>query len=209
MATNRLVKFWKTADELPGMVALSLSKSIKTYPAVGWVRASSVASQDMLIEINELRKDNNELRQKLANLQPDDSEEFEDIADFDAEFTVNGNNYYHVGTGYGHSDKAWKVKLTWRKLFSLLAPYLIDHPIDKTVKSKLADIIADHGDIGKGTQSIDDQEYKTITIQLKALGLVNVNYTKTIQGGMGLFWSLTSVGEQVMMRERIVKKSKS
>ena len=208
VATNRLVKFWKTADELPGMVALSLSKTIKTYPAVGWVRASTVASQDMLIEINELRKDNNELRQKLANLHPDDSEEFEDIADFDAEFIVNGNNHYHVGTGYGYSDKAWQVKLTWRKLFSLLAPYLIDHPIDKTVKSKLADIVADHGGIGPGTQSIEDQEYKTITIQLKALGLVNVNYTKTIQGGMGLFWSLTAVGEQVMMKERIVKKAK-
>ena len=206
VATNRLVKFWKSAEELPGMVALSLSKTIKTYPAVGWVRASSVASQDMLIEINELRKENNELGQKLANLQTDDSEEFEGIADFDAEFTVNGNNHYHVGTGYGYSDKAWQVKLTWRKLFSLLAPYLIDHPIDKTVKSKLADIIADHGGIGEGTRSIDDQEYKTITIQLKALGLVNVNYTKTIQGGMGLFWSLTSFGEQVMMKERIVKK---
>lgn len=207
VATNRLVKFWKTADELPGMVALSLSKTIKTYPAVGWVRASSVASQDMLIEINELRKENNEFRQKLANLQPDDVEEFGDLADFDTELTVNGNNHYSLGGRYGYSDKLWQAKLTWRKLFSLLAPYLIDHPHDKTVKSKLAEVLADHVGVGEGTRTIEDQEYKTITIQLKALGLVNVDYTKTIQGGMGLFWSLTSVGEQVMMRERTVKKA--
>lgn len=206
VATNRLVKFWKIADELPGMVALSLSKTIKTYPAVGWVRASSVASEEMLVEINELRKENGELRQKMADLQPDDVGEFEDIAGLDNEFTVNGNVHYLVGGGYGFSDKAWQVKLAWRKLFSLLAPYLIDCPVDKTVKSKLADILADHAGVVEGTRTIDDQEYKTITIQLKALGLVNVNYTKTVQGGMGLFWFLTPVGEQVMMKERIVKK---
>src|SRR5438105_7666351 len=56
VATNRLVKFWKSANELPGMVALSLSKTIKTYPAVGWVRGSSIANEELLIETNELRK---------------------------------------------------------------------------------------------------------------------------------------------------------
>jgi hypothetical protein len=39
VSKNRLVKTWKAADELPGLVALSLSKTIKTYPAIGWVRA--------------------------------------------------------------------------------------------------------------------------------------------------------------------------
>ena len=43
--SGRLVKLWKTADELPGLVALSLSKTMKTYPAVGWVRANQVARQ--------------------------------------------------------------------------------------------------------------------------------------------------------------------
>lgn len=41
VATNRLVKFWKSAEELPGLVALNLSKAIKSFPAVGWVRASN------------------------------------------------------------------------------------------------------------------------------------------------------------------------
>lgn len=207
VATNRLVKFWKTADELPGMVALSLSKTIKTYPAVGWVRASSVASEEMLIEINDLRKENVELSQKLANLQPDNGKEFEEIADFDSEFIVNGNRHYYRGRDYGYTDTAWQVKLTWRKIFSLLAPYLMDCPTDKTVNSKLANVLADYAGVGDGTRTIEDQEYKTITIQLKAFGLVKVEYTKTVQGGMGLFWFLTPVGEQVMMKERIVKKA--
>jgi hypothetical protein len=33
--TGRLIKFWKSLEELPGLVALSLSKTIKSHPAVG------------------------------------------------------------------------------------------------------------------------------------------------------------------------------
>jgi hypothetical protein len=82
----------------------------------------------------------------------------------------------------------------------------LDHPSDSKVKSTLADVIADDAKIGKGTRTMNDQQFRTITIQMKALGLVSVDYTKTIQGGAGLFWSLTSTGEEMMMKERIVKK---
>lgn len=32
VANGRLVRFWRSADSLPGLVALSLSKDFKTYP---------------------------------------------------------------------------------------------------------------------------------------------------------------------------------
>jgi hypothetical protein len=61
VSTGRLVKFWSTAKELPGLVALSLNKCIKAYPAVGWVRADKVANLDLLEEVNNLRRRNQEL----------------------------------------------------------------------------------------------------------------------------------------------------
>ena len=61
---NRLIKFWKSAEELPGLVALSVSKAIKSYPAVGWMRANQIPSAELLREINELRKRNDELGKK-------------------------------------------------------------------------------------------------------------------------------------------------
>ena len=69
VSTNRLVKFWKAADELPGLVALSLSKTIKTYPAIGWVRADKIGNAELLNELNELRKKKEELEIELARLQ--------------------------------------------------------------------------------------------------------------------------------------------
>ena len=62
---GRLVKFWKSASDLPGLVALSLQKTIKMYPATGWVRASNVASEVLLAEINNLRKENYSLKEEL------------------------------------------------------------------------------------------------------------------------------------------------
>ena len=66
---GRLVKFWENARELPGLVALSLTKTIKMYPAVGWVRASNIANESILLEINELRKQNAELQSSLNTLR--------------------------------------------------------------------------------------------------------------------------------------------
>ena len=63
---GRLVKTWRSAEELPGLVVLSMTKTVKMYPAVGWVRANYVASESILQEINELRKENYELQKKSS-----------------------------------------------------------------------------------------------------------------------------------------------
>ena len=87
---GRLVKFWKAAEELPGMVALSLTKTIKTYPAVGWVRANNVASEEILSEINELRKQNTQLQGLLSKAESQLKPMVQDIADLDSVTIVHG-----------------------------------------------------------------------------------------------------------------------
>ena len=52
---------------------------------------------------------------------------------------------------------------------------------------------------------IDDQSFKTIGVQLKALGLVNITYSKAVGGGMGLFWSATPSGERLTLELRTVR----
>jgi hypothetical protein len=53
---------------------------------------------------------------------------------------------------------------------------------------------------------MDDQLFRTVGLQLQALGLVTLQYSQTISGGMGLFWLLTPYGERMMMKLRTVKK---
>lgn len=66
VSQGRLIKFWSTADELPGLVSTSLSKTIKTYPATGWVRANKVANLEVLSDINDLRKERKGLEDQIT-----------------------------------------------------------------------------------------------------------------------------------------------
>ena len=50
--TGRLINFWQDAKELPGLVAVSLSKTIKANPAVGWVRANQLGTTGVLGELS-------------------------------------------------------------------------------------------------------------------------------------------------------------
>ncbi|TOK30578.1 hypothetical protein, partial [Vibrio parahaemolyticus] len=74
----------------------------KMYPAVGWVRANHVASEDILSDINNLRKENSELKNTVNELSSQQTYAVENIADIDSEFTVNGT-YYAKRQGYSQS----------------------------------------------------------------------------------------------------------
>lgn len=204
---GRLVKFWKNAEELPGQVALSLTKTIKMYPAVGWIRASNAANENVLSEINELRKQNIELESSLKELTNQQPTVVKDIADINSIYTIHGS-YKTQGSGY-NSNHTFEIDISWKQIFTLIAPYLVEHPNDTTVKLKLASLL--HEKNGKHLSgysiTINEQEFKTITIQLKAYGLIQTNYSKTTKGGMALFWSLTQEGEQLMIEYRVVREN--
>ena len=205
VSENRLVKFWEKSEDLPGIVALSLQKTIKSYPAQGWVRASKSSNQELLEEINELRKLNNELKDKnkeLRKLQKVTA--VENIADLDETFEFHGK--YKGAEKYSYT-KDWKVEVTWRELFSVISPYLDQNMNQVSVFKKIEAFLFEK--FGKeaayGSIHLNDQDFKTITIQFKALGLVNVNYAQMVGGGMGWFWSLTPAGTRLMMEERVIR----
>jgi hypothetical protein len=65
VSDKRLVNFWKDASQIPGLIALNLSKTIKTYPAIGWVRANQVPSGEVYAELMELKRTNVEMEARL------------------------------------------------------------------------------------------------------------------------------------------------
>jgi len=200
VASNRLVKFWNKAEDLPGLVALSLSKTIKMFPAVGWVRANTVGSEELLSEINEIRKENNGLKARIKEIDKQPIAKFENLAGLDETFRINGTYASHRD-GSTHS---WKSTLTWKEIFALIGPYLLKVPTDNIVKVALKNILKSRENPGGMNHDISEQDFQTISLQLKALGLVNMNYSKTTDGGMALFWSLTPQGERMMMTLRTV-----
>lgn len=195
VAESRLVKFWKRPEELPGLVALSVSKTIKTYPAVGWMRADRAVGSDALVELNELRKENERMKSDLDKLQRNQPPEIANLAPMDGKIKI-GAKCYSRGDSYQRET----VK-SWTEIFALISPYLLKFPNDATVKSTMSNAIFP----GYSSVYINDQDYETIKIQFMALKLVTTSYSKTVAGGMDLFWALTAKGQDLMMQLRAVQ----
>ena len=197
---GRLVELWKNPQDLPGLVALSMLKTIKTYPATGWVRADRIANESILAEINQLRKENRELQKMIAEYDLNKRYSVENIADFDSDFIIHYSTEQFFSSNF---EK--KIKTSWRKIFSLIAPFLVEYPDDDRVKNILGSSLkklSNRG--GLDDVYIDQQDFKTVTIQLKAYGLVKNEYSQAKNGKRMLFWSLTPKGEQLMMENRII-----
>lgn len=202
VSTERLVRFWKSAEELPGLVALSLSKTIKMFPAVGWIRADKASSEDILNELNEARKLNTQLASQLAEARAavPRPPSLPDLAELDDDIILHGTGFYRGQKG------EWKVSVTWGEIFALIAPYLVKHPNDSFVKSVLDEALSKMARTTLTTPQLTDQDFQTIGVQLRAVGLITMDYAKTVSGGMGLFWSATPYGDEMTVRLRAVCK---
>lgn len=207
VSTNRLVKFWNNANELPGLVALSLSKTIKTYPAIGWIRANTIGNPEIYLELNEARKHNSELKDKVDLLTVDKSK-FKNLADLKDTFKITGKYKWFSYRSKDHISKDWVIEITWENLFSFFSPYLLQPPSDKAIKVLISKILYEKlGDENNsGIATINDQDFQTLKIHFSSLRLIEVKYTSTTGGGMGLFWRLTKEGTALMMELRSVKK---
>ncbi|MDE0712556.1 MAG: DUF4062 domain-containing protein [Rhodospirillales bacterium] len=202
--TNRLVKMWSDAAELPGLVALSLSKTIKVYPAVGWVRATNVVSGELLEDLNILRKENVQLQASVSELESRASAKNTDLAPMEEAITLRLNYYESFPQG----NRTREVSVSWNELFGWISPDLQKHPSDGTVDAALGVAIWRKNFAGEPQQvRVDHQDFQTIRLQLTALGLIRTNYTRTSKGGMALFWELTKRGEELMMQLRTVKSA--
>jgi hypothetical protein len=202
---GRLVKFWRTATELPGLVALSMTKTVKMYPAIGWVRTNNLANEDVLMELNELRKENSSLQKSLSEKNVLSELNVNDIADIDSEFTVHGKyKVYHQG--FDTKNYTFESVISWKEMFSLISPYIVGRHHESGVKSELASCLLEREGKNGSLILLNDQEFKTIKIQLEAYGLIKDEHLKTVKGGTASFWSLTEKGKKLMIESRVVRK---
>lgn len=211
VSKGRLVKFWNSASELPGLVSINLSRAMNAHPAVGWVRADKVASIEVLGEINHVRKLNDQLLTQIGKYQEElrrlsSPPALPDLAGLDEEVELWGKYW----SGMHRSRRDWNITTTWRKIFAHISPYLLSHPNADTVKGILGSALFDGGNaVGEITvqdEILDDQDFQTVGVQLKAMGLVKIEYSESTSAGVwGVFWSFTSAGERLMVELRTVR----
>lgn len=198
---GRLVKMWRTSEELPGAVAVSLQKTIKTYPAPGWIRDTGASPEKLLIEINNLRQEREQLLSELAKARAQ--------LEVDSATLASGSDPVKVCGMMRHTslgDKTpWSIKSTWDRLLYHLGPHLYESRQNLTVNHALARALVEV-DLKRSCYeaNIQDDVFFTIRAQLEALGLVTVKSLNLVKGGTGLFWNLTPKGKRRLFSLRLV-----
>lgn len=199
VTTGRLVKFWNNPDELNGLVAVSLTKTIKTYPAIGWVRGNIPTNEETLQEINELRKELDELR-KYKREKENSSCEIDDIAALDDTISFSGI--------YGVHRSNWEITLSWKELFGLISPYFLESQNDHYAKEIISKVLVEEtGRSHAYSPEICSKDFQTIKIQMRVLDLMHIASAQTTTGGQALFWRLSQKGIKLMNDLRVIRHS--
>jgi hypothetical protein len=203
VSKGRLVQFWNNSDELNGKVAVSLTKTIKVYPAVGWVRANLQSNTEALQEINTLRKKIEQLELEKVELKKTSGVKVENLAKLDEKIELFGKVVNTYETEYGEADYIdgdWSGSLSWRDIIATITPKLIRSELDTYMPDIIGGLLyrklyPNSTTRGKLTNDCCD----IIKIQLLALGILD---ERNITTGR---WVLSKTGFQMMLNEGSVK----
>lgn len=212
----RVVKYWTTAAELPGHVALALMEAREHYPAEGWVRASQALTPETRTELAELRARVAELTQIADARESTRKEMPADLAQGDdlylAEVQVAGYKKSQLDDSgdllvRGQSGYQWTVSvpLPWDEILQAVGPSLLhevsEPEFGKSIQIWLAQRWSEGdqvpNDFGRsfrplvlGTTVVED-----IIVQFLALGLVERGTKRRTVSDRGKYWVLTALGE--------------
>jgi hypothetical protein len=204
LLSDRVVSLWTDPAVLSKDAVVAMSRHVNLFPAMGWVRASHLASVETLAEMNELRKKVAELEAKLA---ADQALPFpEDIAQLDESFVVSGT--------WGPLKSPWTCSVTWAEIVLVALRQLVVPQWDEAIRSGLAkDLckkVTGH-DGAASTATLDESGFAAIRVQLSAYRVVSITKqaANVPAGYLGLVWSQTPMGQRVHFEATIVRSSKN
>ena len=115
-ASARLVRFWNDIKELQLHAIQAFHHAEKNFPALGWVRANTVASEEILADLNTIRKENDQLKEEMSSLKKACSPVVENLASLTDEFAFR---FTPPKEDFGQPQQHFVgiFQLTWKELF--------------------------------------------------------------------------------------------
>ncbi len=143
--TSKHVKYWASADDLSGKVALSFASFRQSYPAPGWIRGNEASSAEALGEINELRKQLADTNQQLASARSRPPVGAEDLAREADEVEIDiktSISIKEVGkTLRRELSRSASASVSWDTVFSTVGPALLDEATQRDLRPYLDEML--------------------------------------------------------------------
>ncbi len=205
VSKERLCKMWSNIDQLAAPVVISLIAEAENNPRLGWTRGPVVDSTDLLVQINELRREKEEyeeqiraLKEQIGGGQP----QIPNLASGQHTYVIGGELY----SDYEETTTDDTVELTWDQIFSAIGAFLfLDVTYDEFRANLLTGINSAHH---LPFLSFNEDCVQTIKIQLCALGLINIVPKEAEKRGMVESIKLTEYGKNYLIQIKAKKTSK-
>lgn len=228
---SKHVKYWAGPDDLAGKVALTYSSFRQTYPAVGWVRGDEGTSAETLRELNDLRKQLDAVEN--ARLQDGPPDEAADLAQggepADLKFVANGTVRGDESLTRMNISMFFDLEASWNDLFSQVGPEMLNESDEQALRNRIQRWLEEENlaharermmgaRVRNGSQTegvlevltlslgLRDEDFQTLIIQLRALGLIEKSERQRSVKDKGTYWTLTPYGDQHLTTLRAVRK---
>jgi hypothetical protein len=208
-------RYWESPSDLGSQVSRSLIKLIRDNPAVGWVKADQL-SDEASSELLRLRRQVDHLAAQLDQARTRAPEGTEQLARGSDPCTISFR--FRAGVGnYDDPEYGIELSTTWDRLFAGVAPLLIEESRDDHLRDGLNRFLSyefteqlskERGLKGKSFHhfAIDDANYQTIKVQLRALGLIAKSTKPRSVRDTATYWTLTPFGDASMTKLRAIRR---
>ncbi len=204
LVRHKAVRTFINASDLGSVVSRSIVKLMKTHPAIGWIRADSAVSVVSASEVLRLRRQIDELTEQLRKASQQPPIGAGELAQGDDTFTINFDITYNCQRG---KDYTWSrtAELTWNEIAKVILPVATSEAKEQLFREVLEKKAFNqvHTSLKKSEKQITDlvltiqeEDFRTILIQLEALGLLE----KVQNRGYAPTWKPTSYGESQLIQ---------
>lgn len=215
--SQKLCKFWEGPAELGSVVSRSVVKLVKQQPGVGWVRSNELIDGAAAAEVLRLRRQIEELEAKLSAVRNSAPPGTEELSQGYEEYPVN---YRFTSSDSSGTSWAWdlSIDVSWNAIFYDVGPHLIDEISEAGLRMSMNKMAQARSRAQRSTEErlrghtnlrnfqIDDHDYQTVKIQLRALGLIAKSEKTRSVKDAGTYWTLTPYGDQVLTGLRAIRR---
>lgn len=191
---STLVDYWTIPDQLATKVVAAIAQEVASNPGVGWIRGNRAATDDLLNEVNDLRKLNDELRHALAATKPPLS--VPNLAGLNDTFEI----HYEYKVGISSPKSRSVVKLTWEEILAIVGPQFRTLSNSTAVERALERYQKDVRGRDYYHISFSMTDKQRVLNQLELLGFLRSGVYDLKTGGQGLFHQLTPKGLTEVLR---------
>lgn len=194
---NRLAKYWEDSKELKYEVHSSLSKAFKTHPRTGWVKGNINNNESLLKQLNDLRIENDNLKNTLSSLNEEIAIDNNDL-NINIKDLAQGEDTYSIEYAYygeKHELIEAELNLTWNDIALIIIKIVrYDSENEENIKDRMEYEISNlYLDGGKLYISI--KQINVILAQLVALGYIE---------NSGEWYEATELGEKLLLNSLLV-----